>query len=143
MIGESKSGKIIVALKAVIVFEGRILIIKRSDYDDFGAGTWEFPGGRINFGEELHECLEREVMEETGLQIKVGEVLYASTFLTSESRQVVVITYLCTSKTNKIKLSFEHSDYLWANRGLIQEKLYRTILEDMISNNVFDEIDIE
>ncbi len=143
MIGESKSGKIIVALKAVIVFEGRILIIKRSDYDDFGAGTWEFPGGRINFGEELHECLEREVMEETGLQIKVGEVLYASTFLTSESRQVVVITYLCTSKTDKVKLSFEHSDYLWANREQIGEKLYRTILEDMISNNVFDRIEID
>lgn len=143
MIGEKESSKIVVALKAVIVHGGRLLIIKRSDYDDIGAGTWEFPGGKINFGETLHECLMREVMEETGLQINVGRVLYTSTFCTSENRQVIVITYLCESETDKIKLSFEHSDYLWANREQIQERLYRTILEDMVSNNVFDIITID
>lgn len=143
MIGENKSGEIVVAIKAVITHGNRLLIIKRSGYDDISAGTWEFPGGKINFGETLHECLTREVMEETGLKIKVGDVLYTSTFCTGESRQVIVITYLCESKTDKIKLSFEHSDYLWANREQIKQKLYRTILEDMTSNNVFDRIEID
>lgn len=47
---------IVVALKAVIVFNEKILIIKRSADDDIGADTWEFVGGKLEFGATPFIC---------------------------------------------------------------------------------------
>jgi len=59
--------KIIVAVKGIINHNGKILIIQRSDDDETGANTWEFAGGKIDFGENLEDALIREVKEEVGL----------------------------------------------------------------------------
>jgi 8-oxo-dGTP diphosphatase len=48
-----------------------------------GAGFWSFPGGRLEHGESLLECAEREVLEETGLKIKALEVTTATTYTES------------------------------------------------------------
>ncbi|MDH7485758.1 MAG: A/G-specific adenine glycosylase [Anaerolineae bacterium] len=52
--------------------DGRVLIAQRQAGDMLG-GLWEFPGGRCEAGETLAECLQREVREELGLEIAVGE----------------------------------------------------------------------
>ena len=44
---------IIVAVKAVIVFDGKALIIQRSADDNVGANTWEFAGGELDFNERF------------------------------------------------------------------------------------------
>jgi 8-oxo-dGTP diphosphatase len=51
---------------AVINDSGEILLSKRSDL-----GTWELPGGRVDSHELIHESAAREVLEETGLQVKI------------------------------------------------------------------------
>lgn len=74
------SRSIIVAVKGIIVFQGRILIVRRAAADVVGAGSWECPGGKIDFGEGLEDALEREIAEETGLSVTVGAVAYAASF---------------------------------------------------------------
>ncbi len=49
---------------AVIIKEGKILIAKRKE------GKWEFPGGRIERGETVEECLKREIEEELAVKLK-------------------------------------------------------------------------
>ncbi|SFD00146.1 8-oxo-dGTP diphosphatase [Bacillus sp. OV322] len=44
--------KIVVALKGVIVNEGKVLIVQREKDDEIGGGTWECAGGKIEFGED-------------------------------------------------------------------------------------------
>ena len=39
------------ALKAIIEKDGKILIIKRSEKEDYFKGIWDLPGGKIKFGE--------------------------------------------------------------------------------------------
>jgi 8-oxo-dGTP diphosphatase len=78
-----KSNEIVVAVKRVILFRKKMLIIQRAFDDEVGGGTWECPGGKIDFGEELETALAREVKEEVGLKINVTKLLYASTFKTN------------------------------------------------------------
>ncbi|MFV0412006.1 MAG: NUDIX domain-containing protein, partial [Oscillospiraceae bacterium] len=86
--------KIILAVKAFLVHGNRALLVRRSPSAHYSPGLWEYPGGKIEFGETLQQALEREISEETGLNATVGQLLYATTFFTGISRQVVIITYL-------------------------------------------------
>jgi 8-oxo-dGTP diphosphatase len=108
--------KIVVAVKGIIIRNGKALIIKRSDDDEIGAGTWECVGGKIEFGENLEAALVREVKEEAGLNISVSKILYATTFKTDPTRQVVILTYLCESLEEEVRLSPEHTDYQWVTK---------------------------
>lgn len=53
---------------------GQILIDKRREQGLHG-GFWEFPGGKIEPGETIEACIKREIMEELGIVIEVGESL--------------------------------------------------------------------
>jgi mutator protein MutT len=59
---------------AVLEDQGRLLIARRRD-DAVLGGYWEFPGGKRRPGETLIACLHREVDEEIGVAIQVGEVI--------------------------------------------------------------------
>ncbi len=133
--------KILVGVKAVIVNEGKALIIKRSKIAHFSGGTWETVGGKVEFGEDLETALKREVMEEVGLEIKIEHILYAATFKTDPFRQMVIITYLCKSENKDVKLSSEHEDYLWAGPKELKQLLPTNINNDFDKNHVFSLIE--
>jgi A/G-specific adenine glycosylase len=59
---------------AVIHRAGKILIAQRP-HDGLLGGLWEFPGGKVQAGEDLPTCLRREICEELGADIEVGEPL--------------------------------------------------------------------
>ncbi|OKO91587.1 Nudix hydrolase 1 [Penicillium subrubescens] len=48
--------------------EGKFVLGKRKG--SHGANTWALPGGHLEFGESFETCSEREILEETGLQIR-------------------------------------------------------------------------
>jgi 8-oxo-dGTP diphosphatase len=54
--------------------QGQILIDRRRLQGAMG-GLWEFPGGKIEPGETIPECIQREIMEELGIEIEVGKHL--------------------------------------------------------------------
>ena len=57
---------------AVVLRNGKVLLAKRPSKGLLG-GMWEFPGGKIEKDETFQECLRREIREELGTEIKVGE----------------------------------------------------------------------
>jgi ADP-ribose pyrophosphatase YjhB (NUDIX family) len=63
----------VVAVGAVAVIDGRILMVRRGHGP--AAGTWSVPGGRVELGETLHEAVVREVAEETGIAVVVVRFL--------------------------------------------------------------------
>ncbi len=58
-----------VGLGVIVMKENRILLGKR--LGSHGAGTWCFPGGHLEYLEELSKCAIRETKEETGLDISL------------------------------------------------------------------------
>ena len=132
--------EIVVAVKGVITHNNRVLIIQRSEDDEVGAGTWECVGGKMDFGESLEDALIREVQEEVGLIINIDKLLYATTFKTSEHRQVIILTYACTTYNNMVVLSGEHKNYLWANKEQTMSLLPKPIIDDLNRNSAWEYI---
>ena len=64
---------------AIIRKEDKILVVRRAPKEAL-AGLWEFPGGKLEDGETLQECLERELEEEFGIITKSGKELTSSIY---------------------------------------------------------------
>ena len=62
----------VIVLAAVIERDGRILVTRRLR-DTHLAGLWEFPGGKCDPGEAHEACLQRELIEELGVNARVGD----------------------------------------------------------------------
>ena len=63
----------IAAVGAIAVRDGALLLIRRGHAPS--RGRWSLPGGRVEPGETPHDALVREVAEETGLTVEVGELV--------------------------------------------------------------------
>lgn len=84
---------------AVIEADGRYLITRRTK--GHLEGFWEFPGGKVRPGESLPECLRREVREELGVEVNVGEKLETVTWHYPE-RTVVLHFFRCSPAGGEI-----------------------------------------
>lgn len=87
-----------VGVGAVIVDGGAVLIVRRK-YEPL-AGQWSIPGGGVEVGETLEECVAREIREETGLEIAVGPVIEVLDRISRDDDgrvcyHFVVVDYLC------------------------------------------------
>ena len=69
------SALIVEVVAAVIRMDGKILITQRLD-DVHLARLWEFPGGKVETGESLEAALQREIREELGIGIWVGDEFF-------------------------------------------------------------------
>ncbi len=86
----------------------------KSDQEDINPNSYDFPGGRLKFGEKLEEAVVREAKEETGLDVVAIQVFNAWTFVKPNTDfQLTGIDFICTTKTEIIVLSQEHSGYEW------------------------------
>ncbi len=68
-----KIGNQIEVSAALIFRDGKLLITQRHAKSHLG-GLWEFPGGKREAGETFEQCLAREIREELGVEISVGEL---------------------------------------------------------------------
>ena len=106
----------VVAQKAAIREGGKYLIIKRSPLEDTYVNCWEFPGGKLEKGEEALQGVEREVKEETRLTVKAIKPLFTFKKLMPNGLHYIFIVYHCKKLSGKIRLSEEHSAYRWATQ---------------------------
>ncbi len=80
--------------KALIVHEGKVLLVRERLKN--GYILTDFPGGGIEFGEQLQDALQREVFEEIGLQVIPERVVGAWSFVLREPEvHIVCIGYQC------------------------------------------------
>jgi len=108
--------KTIEVVAAVIVKDGTILATQRG-YGEF-KGKWEFPGGKIEAGENLEQALIREIKEETNALINVIE--YISTVeYDYENFHLTMHTYLCELADGDLEFVYrddktlEHENMVW------------------------------
>ena len=112
-----------IAVKAFIINNGKLLILKRADNDVHKPGIWEIPGGRIENNEDLITALKREVKEETGLDIIVSRRLSIRHFTRDDKEEIEMHIFLSNSVNEEVKLSDEHILFEWIEIEKCKEKL--------------------
>lgn len=65
-------GPLLVVAAVIENTRGEILIAQRPSHHKIAGGLWEFPGGKVEAGEDPRTCLAREIREELGVAIDVG-----------------------------------------------------------------------
>ena len=111
--------------------EGNILVVRRHPKSKTNPNKWELPGGKIEKGEFFDEALIREVKEETGLDVKVGDFCEAVQDDYPHKRTVQLIMY-SKDIMGDVEISDEHDDWKWADTDEIKSLDITSSLEKII-----------
>lgn len=113
----------LVGVGGVVIKDGRALLILRGS--EPLKGEWSIPGGMLELGETLEQGVERELLEEAGLQVRVAgfiEVFDRIYFETSGAKtdhqkprfHYVIIDFLCELVSGEAKAGSDVTDVAWA-----------------------------
>lgn len=104
----------VVAVVGIIVRENEILAMRRSELK-VGAGLWEATSGRVEPGEEPIDAMRREILEETGLEVRVHDrPVDAYTARRGESPMVVIV-FRADWIAGEVERSDEHDAHRWVS----------------------------
>lgn len=125
----------IIGVGAVIIDRGRALLVRRAT--EPLKGEWSVPGGMLELGEKLRDGARREALEETGLEIEVGEVLdvFDSIFPDADGRtqyHYVLIDFLCRRLSGEAKASSDVSEVRWVTEGELAGLGLRQSIEQVV-----------
>jgi 8-oxo-dGTP diphosphatase len=108
--------KVLHVVGAAIIQDGRCLVAQRGPTMSL-AGKWEFPGGKVEAGEEPQAALVREIAEELGLQIDVGVLLGSGS--AQVGSLVVHLDVHAATITSGVLALREHAQVRWATSDQI------------------------
>lgn len=97
----------------------RVLATERAEPAHL-AGRWEFPGGKVEPGEEERAALVRECREELGVVVTVGERLGSDLLLASERGPWILRVWLARIVSGEVTL-YEHSACRWLSRDELDD----------------------
>jgi 8-oxo-dGTP diphosphatase len=103
---------------AAIIYNNEEVLATQRGYGEF-MGMWEFPGGKVEFGESHEEALRREISEELNLDISVGRKLTYVSF-DYPAFHLNLHCYLCGIQGGKLELN-EHLAYKWVRTSELAE----------------------
>ena len=112
----------VVAVGGIILDGGKVLLVRRGQEPLLG--QWSIPGGAVEVGEQLPEALRREILEETGLAVRVGEIVEVlDRIIHDEQGKVryhyVLADYLCRVEGGRLQPASDASEASWADRATL------------------------
>ena len=107
-----------VGIGAVIVEDGRVVLVRRRQPPS--AGQWSLPGGAVELGETLEQAVTREILEETGLHVRVGPVVEVLDRITRDAAgrveyHYVLVDYLCWPESGTLVAGSDVGEATWAH----------------------------
>jgi ADP-ribose pyrophosphatase YjhB (NUDIX family) len=110
----------IVAVGAIVVKDGRVLLARRGK--EPGYGLWSVPGGAVNVGEGLKLATQREIREECGIEVELTDVIeVVERMVRDESGRIqyhyVIVDYLARWVNGELTLSSEVLEARWVPPG--------------------------
>jgi 8-oxo-dGTP diphosphatase len=107
----------LVGVGGVVIADGRALLIRRGGPPL--QGEWSIPGGMLELGESLEQGVRRELAEETGLEVRVLDLIevFERVFPDDDGRtkyHFVILDYLCEAVSGEAFAASDVTDVAWA-----------------------------
>jgi mutator protein MutT len=107
-----KSRNAIKVAAGMLIHNGKVLIATRPK-GKLLAGLWEFPGGKLEPGEDERTCLKREFMEELGVEVAVRPYFY-KTFTDEDGLDILLTFHRCSLLLGEVN-ALEGQDFKWVD----------------------------
>jgi 8-oxo-dGTP diphosphatase len=136
----------VVGVGGVVIENGRALLIRRGSEPLLG--EWSIPGGTLELGESLQQGVARELLEETGLEVQVLDMIEAfdRIFLdpaaaNAENRtrpkyHYVIVDYLCERLAGEAQAGSDVTDIAYAAEGEL-ERFHLTTTATRVLHRAF------
>lgn len=130
--------RIIIRVRGIIINDNKLLLVGITGNDYFC-----LPGGKLEYGEGVKECLERELIEELGVKPDVGNLLYVNTFIDINSNHNLDFVFEVLNGANYVNLdglerthAFELDKINWVSRNENINFLPKTIINDFKNDGI-------
>lgn len=101
-----------VGVAVIVVKNSKVLLGKRRN--SHGSGTWQFPGGHLEFGETIEDCAKRELFEETGLTIRnIRSGPYTNDIFKTERKHYITLFVIAEYNSGVLTLKEPHKCEKW------------------------------
>jgi len=102
----------------VVIEDGKVLLDRRKGTGHLG-GAWEFPGGKVEVGEDPRQTVVRELLEEIGLRVRVGEILDVTFHHYEEAKKAVLLMFFEAFRVNECEepQAIDVADVRWFGPG--------------------------
>ena len=111
--------KQLISVRALIRNKNKTLLLKRATGRESILGKFELPGGKLGYGEQPEEALQRYLADDVGIGVQGSQLYDVVTYIDHDDRdiQYTFILYLVSirNSSSKITLSKNYSEYSWKN----------------------------
>lgn len=133
--GRAYPSQPVAGVGAIVLQQDAVLLVRRGNEPQ--KGLWSVPGGALELGESLQQGVQREVLEETGLEVRVLEfVEVLERIMTDDSGAVeyhyVLLDYLCEPVGGALSAGDDAAEAVWVSRADLSARSLTPGLEAVI-----------
>jgi 8-oxo-dGTP diphosphatase len=115
-----------VIVAAGVLIDGERVLLSQRRADTHLAGMWEFPGGKVESGEDPREALRRELEEELGVDAIVGDIVDVAFHRYDDANKAVLLLFYEATLTTESKAprAIDVAAVKWATREDLDPALF-------------------
>ncbi|MFO7966829.1 MAG: NUDIX hydrolase [Archaeoglobaceae archaeon] len=124
-----------VGVGVIIRNDNQVLLGRRKN--THGEGTWSFPGGHLEFNEEIEDCARREVWEEVGISIKnIKHAAFTNDIFHQEEEHYITLFVLCDYDSGEVRVKEPHKceEWKWFDWNALPRPLFLPI-QNLLKQN--------
>lgn len=129
---------IVLVASVSIISEDEVLIIKESK--PTATDKWGFPSGHIEYGEDILDAAQREVEEETGLEVRLISSTGVYNFVSSTNDQVILFHFIGEVTGGSLQLEEKITDSKWIKLDDFAKFKNEDVREPMVVKQIIDNL---